>query len=108
MLYSALSPLDFSIADTRLIFSAGEGPQTNCTDVIITSDDGLESEESFTLLLESSDPAVNSGPMAVTRIIITDADGNVEWCSIKHACNPFFNFLSSNICQLTAVKLCCH
>lgn len=69
-------PLDFSIADTQLTFSPGGGPQTECTDVTILSNDGLESEEFFILSLESEDPAVNIGSMAVTRIIITNTDGN--------------------------------
>lgn len=50
--------------------------QTECTDVTILSNDGLEGTESFILSLESEDPAVNIGSMAVTRIIITNTDGS--------------------------------
>ena len=64
------------VALSQLPFPPGEGPQTSCTDVTITNNDGLENEETFVLTLESSDPTrVIIGVPAITSIVITNTDG---------------------------------
>ena len=76
-------PPDLVVALFQLLFPPGGGPQSSCTDVTITSDDGLEEEESFMLTLGSSDPArVMIGTPAITSVVITDTDGeyiNIHW-----------------------------
>ena len=66
---------------SQLLFPPGGGPQASCTDVTITSNDGLEEEETVMLTLDSSDPTrIMIGTPATTSIVITDRDG--EYISI--------------------------
>lgn len=52
--------------------------QTSCTDVTIASDDGLEDEETFSLTLDSLEPAqIIIGVPAITTVVITDIDGKL-------------------------------
>lgn len=69
---------DLTVALLQLNFPPGEGPQTSCTEVTITSDDGLEDEETFRLTLESSDPQIIIGSPAITDVVITDIESKVN------------------------------
>ena len=64
----------------QLIFEATQGPQSKCAIVNITRDDGLEDLETHSVFLNSSDTDVQPGPLSATQIIITNFDGERNYC----------------------------
>ena len=66
------SVTDFSIEDTELTFPATVGSQMSCSEVNISSNDGLENVETFFISLTSTDPDIITGP--ATQLIISNFD----------------------------------
>ena len=79
---------DLIIQNTLLIFPPGVGPQEQCTDVTIVSDGLLESEETYCVSLDSSDPDVTIGMVSMTCITIQDVDTVVvNWEQSEYSTN---------------------
>ena len=68
---------DFSPQSGSITFSPGE---TSGSVLVTLSQDTMcdDDEETFSLLLESSDPNVRLGPRSVAEVFITDDDGMLQ------------------------------
>ena len=74
-LLAALPNTDYFSIFSVEIFPAGSiQNDTECTDIIITDDDALEGDQTFTVTLTTSDPNVILGTNTVL-VIIRDNDG---------------------------------
>ena len=68
---------DLMLIPLILTFPPGVGLSSQCTEVTISSTDGLEDQETYSLTLESPDPAqIVIGSPGITYIHIENTDGN--------------------------------
>ena len=67
--------IDYNFTSTVLVLSPGV--KVNCTNVGIIPDEILEHTEDLTIVLSSSDPAVNITLPNQAAVIIVDDDGMV-------------------------------
>lgn len=70
---SATVGVDFRSVQTSLIFSA-ETSKLMCVTVEIVEDFTLETDENFTAVITSTDPAANV-TLGTTQVVIVDSDG---------------------------------
>ena len=76
MLCFSVGGLDYVQFSATLTFSPSSAAEPQCETVTINSDDILETDESFLIILSSTDRAVNSLPVQST-VNIEDATGMI-------------------------------
>ena len=83
------APSDFLLLTNQLTFNPGSGLQRDCATITVVSDTILEDDESFSVVLTTTDPDVTIDPntavvtltnddgkyMCLTYLVITIADG---------------------------------
>ena len=85
----SIAPGDFLSLVDQLTFNPGSGLQRDCATITVGSDTILEDDESFSVVLTSTDPDVTINPntavvtltnddgkyLCLTSLVITNADG---------------------------------
>ena len=72
---TATAGSDYNLVSSTFVIPINSSNGTvECTDIIITADDGFERDETFTLELTATSPDVVLGT-SVVNITIIDADG---------------------------------
>ena len=75
--------VDFiSLSDVSLVFTGANGVE--CVDIFVLDDETVEVNETFSVLLTSSNSAVDIGQNSATVAIIDDDTSTVGWSSLSY------------------------
>ena len=93
LVFSA-APGDFLLVRNQLTFNPGSGLQRDCAAITVGSDTILEDDESFSVVLTTTDPDIIRFGPNITVVTITDDDS-------KQSCNIHDNGVMVLCCVLS-------
>ena len=70
----SVAPGDFSLLTEQLTFNSGNGSQRDCAIIMVENDLILEDDESFSVVLTTTDPDIIRFSPNITVVTITDDD----------------------------------
>ena len=90
----SVAPGDFSLLTEQLTFNPGNGSQHDCAIIMVENDLILEDDESFSVVLTTTDPDIIRFGPNITVVTITDDDS-------KQSCNIHDNGVMVLCCVLS-------